>query len=100
MLRRRRPTGRGGGARGCALTSLDLGGNGVGDAGAAALAAALARNAALTDLHLDYGGIGAAGGGQAQEGTRGQKARGQRCVSGASWAFPNGHAPSGCSEGR
>ena len=44
-------------------SSQDLGGNAVGNPGAAAMATALlAQRAVLTDLHMDYNGIGAAGG--------------------------------------
>ncbi len=43
------------------LTSLDLEGNGIGDAGATALATALQTNTTLTSLNLECNGIGAAG---------------------------------------
>jgi hypothetical protein len=39
------------------LTSLDLGGNRIGNEGATSLFAALRGNRALTDLHLDFNGI-------------------------------------------
>jgi len=44
-----------------ALTSLDLGGNGIGDVGAERLAGALDHNNALTSLGLGCNRIGAAG---------------------------------------
>ena len=39
------------------LCSLDMGGNGIGDEGAAALAKGLCRNSTLTELHLDHNDI-------------------------------------------
>jgi hypothetical protein len=46
---------------GCALTALDLSSNAVGDAGASALAAALASNTSLVRLHLAYNRVGDSG---------------------------------------